>query len=208
MANAAQPQPKQDYLAGFLSYLMPGLGQIYQGRITKGILFLVCVYGLFFYGMSLGSWSNVFLPRSARGSMSLYDDFLARPQFLGQFWAGVVVWPAIYQYLNFNDKESSGPIFGTWQRTPYESREGDESVDKAPNLTSARRDWEGKTLNELQTEGDKSYDLGWVYTVIAGVLNILVIYDAVAGPAFGAEALARAKEESEKNADGAVVTAG
>jgi hypothetical protein len=26
-------------------------------------------------------------------------------------------------------------------------------------------------------------ELGWVYTVIAGVLNILVIYDAVAGPA-------------------------
>jgi hypothetical protein len=27
-------------------------------------------------------------------------------------------------------------------------------------------------------------DLGWVYTVIAGVLNIMVIYDAFAGPAF------------------------
>ena len=30
---------------------------------------------------------------------------------------------------------------------------------------------------------DKSPDLGWMYTVIAGVLNILVIYDALAGPA-------------------------
>ena len=27
-------------------------------------------------------------------------------------------------------------------------------------------------------------ELAWVFTVIAGVLNILVIYDAVAGPAF------------------------
>jgi hypothetical protein len=26
-------------------------------------------------------------------------------------------------------------------------------------------------------------ELGWVYTVIAGVLNIMVIYDALAGPA-------------------------
>ena len=31
-------------LAAFLSYLFPGLGQIYQGRIAKGILFFVCVY--------------------------------------------------------------------------------------------------------------------------------------------------------------------
>jgi hypothetical protein len=39
-------------------------------------------------------------------------------------------------------------------------------------------------LNKLQRDGDKTWDLGWVYTVIAGVLNVLVIYDALAGPAF------------------------
>ena len=53
-------------LAGFLSYLVPGLGQIYQGRIGKGLLFLVCLYGMFFYGMALGSWKNVYLPDTAR----------------------------------------------------------------------------------------------------------------------------------------------
>ena len=37
---------------------------------------------------------------------------------------------------------------------------------------------------ELQRDGDKTWDLGWVYTVIAGVLNIMVIYDALTGPAF------------------------
>jgi len=42
-------------------------------------------------------------------------------------------------------------------------------------------------LNELQTNGDKTWDLGWVFTVVAGVLNILVIYDAFAGPAFRLE---------------------
>ena len=40
-------------------------------------------------------------------------------------------------------------------------------------------------LNTFLTNSDKTPDLGWVYTVIAGVLNILVIYDAFAGPAFG-----------------------
>src|SRR5438477_255051 len=33
-------------------------------------------------------------------------------------------------------------------------------------------------------DGNKRWDLGWVYTVIAGVLNLLVIYDALAGPLF------------------------
>ena len=39
-------------------------------------------------------------------------------------------------------------------------------------------------INELQRDTDKTWDLGWVYTIIAGVLNVLVIYDALAGPAF------------------------
>jgi hypothetical protein len=40
------------------------------------------------------------------------------------------------------------------------------------------------SLNALHTSGDKLLELGWVFTVIAGVLNIMVIYDALAGPAF------------------------
>src|SRR5438105_9940374 len=74
-------------LAGLLSYLIPGLGQIIQGRVGKGLLFLVCIYGLFFYGLYLGRGtariqtppddpqgevrtytvsSNVYLPDTAR----------------------------------------------------------------------------------------------------------------------------------------------
>jgi hypothetical protein len=155
--------------AGFLSLLVPGLGQIYQGRLGKGLLFLVCLYGLFFYGMALGSWKNVFLPDTAsRGGSSnpwglpvpaanLYN----RLQYAGQFWIGLAAWPAIWQYINYDEHQDAGPIFGTFQRTPSEDE-----------------------LNRLQREGDKTWDLGWVYTVIAGVLNILVIYDAFAGPAF------------------------
>ena len=48
--------------AGVLSYLVPGLGQISQGRVAKGFLFLGCLYGLFFFGMYLGDWKNVYLP--------------------------------------------------------------------------------------------------------------------------------------------------
>src|SRR5580700_10644948 len=62
MSNAAPPgktptAPPREIqpIPGLLSLLVPGLGQIYQGRVAKGVLFLVCIYGLFFYGMWLGS---------------------------------------------------------------------------------------------------------------------------------------------------------
>jgi TM2 domain-containing membrane protein YozV len=156
-------QPPTSPLAGLLSYLIPGLGQIYQGRVVKGVLFLVCLYSLFFYGMYLGSWNNVYLrkidkkPNNGLMVRGVLADVADRLPFLGQFPIGVVAWPAIWQYLE-------KPMPAAWHdfmRTPSENR-----------------------LNELQSQGDKFWDLGWVYTVIAGVLNILVIYDAFAGPAF------------------------
>lgn len=166
-----------------LSYLVPGLGQLYQGRIGKGILFLICVPGMFFYGMAMGHWKNVYLPDTAslpnvtfRGeAISLQGPFKAlyyRFQFAGQFWVGVAAWPAIWQYVTF-DPARQGGLVGDFERAPSET-----------------------TLNDLQRESDKRWDLAWVYTVIAGVLNILVIYDAYAGPLFGIDVEAPAPQEA------------
>jgi len=178
-ANA--PPIQYHWLAGVLSYLVPGLGQIYQGRVAKGVLFLVAIYGMFFYGMYLGSWSNVYLPAIAKEEKDGYENnpmhlplFLAnlynRPQFAGQFWMGIATWPALVQYNSYDDDKDAHPWLGEYQRTPRENR-----------ISPTRP--RGQTLNEMQTNGDKTWDVGWVFTVIAGVLNIMVIYDAVAGPA-------------------------
>ena len=167
----APPVPRTyDPFAALLSYLVPGLGQIYQGRFGKGLLFMVCLLGMFFFGMSLGDWKNVWLSNRhankeaipGTGWISpLINDRLA---FAGQFWIGVAAWPAILQY---NEKwfitEQTSPFWHSFQKTPTEDE-----------------------LNKMQADppADKTWDLAWVYTVIAGVLNILVIYDALAGPAF------------------------
>lgn len=210
--------PKREYhpLPAFLSYLVPGLGQIYQGRVAKGILFFVCVLTLFYYGMFMGSWSNVYLPsddNKVKLNWLVFDDFelprwagnvWMRPQYAVQVWVGVAAWPAIIQYNTYNRDAETGPVFGSYQRMPYETRElrqeprepkQEQAGDSPEDRTRARQvaglksnvalnDWKGKTLNDLQTEGDKAWDLGWVFTVIAGALNIMVIYDALAGPAF------------------------
>jgi hypothetical protein len=181
--------------AGFLSYLIPGLGQIYEGRVAKGVLFMVCLYGLFFYGMYLGNWQNVYLPNSAQINpppLKLHDvitNLYNRIQFAGQFWIGVAAWPAIWQY---NEKpvpsEQNSFFWHNFERTPPERR---AKKDQQAGPEEAPWDWQGKTLNELQVESGKTWDLAWVYTVIAGVLNVLVIYDAAAGPAFGVDSEGR-----------------
>jgi TM2 domain-containing membrane protein YozV len=169
---AAAP-PKLDPFATLLSYLVPGLGQIYPGRVGKGVLFFVCIYGLFFYGMYLGRWSNVFLADTAernptwklpQWATNLYN----RPHFAGQFWIGIAAWPAIWHYTHQDPNLPRGPIT---TRQEFISK-----FEAAPSEVE---------LNDLQRDSDKHWDLGWVYTVIAGVLNVLVIYDALAGPAFG-----------------------
>lgn len=179
------PPVKLDPLAALFSYLIPGLGQVYQGRVGKGLLFFFGLYLLFFYGMWMGQWRNVWLPDAddlpdvviqGQRLQGTLKAIAYRPQFLGQFWIGSAAWPAVYQYIKFDRTKEEGPVFGKFQRTPSEDQ-----------------------LNELQRNGSKRWDLGWVYTVIAGVLNLLVIYDALAGPMFR-EPPTSGKEEGTEDA--------
>jgi hypothetical protein len=169
-SNEALPPVKLDPLAAFFSYLIPGLGQVYQGRVGKGLLFFFGLYLLFFYGMWMGHWRNVWLPDATdlpevviQGQQleGTAKSLYYRPQFLGQFFIGAAAWPAVLQFVQYDRQKDTGPIFGKFQRAPSEDE-----------------------LNDLQRNGSKRWDLGWVYTVIAGVLNLLVIYDALAGPMF------------------------
>jgi hypothetical protein len=173
--DAAAPVRRYSAIAAFLSLVVPGLGQIYQGRVAKGALFLICIPGMFFVGMALGNWKNVFLPpangwpgnplpRVTLGNVRVEGPLKAlyyRIQYAGQFWVGAAAWPALLQYVAYDPDKDSMPVFGGFERTPSETE-----------------------LNDLQRNSDKRWDLGWVYTVIAGVLNVLVIYDAYAGPLF------------------------
>jgi hypothetical protein len=175
-----QPAPrKYDPLAAFLTYLVPGLGQVMQGRIAKGLLYFVCLYGMFFYGMRLGQWKNVWLADCRNlpevtvpviGEMPGWMKNLNyRKEFIAQFGMGAASWPALLQYF------STPPLpdprrDDTWD--PPEHRLFKRYM-QAPSEAE---------LNQLQRDGNKTWDLGWVFTVIAGALNVLVIYDALAGP--------------------------
>ncbi len=171
---AFQPSP----LAAFLSYLVPGLGQVIKGRIGKGILFFVCLYSLFFYGLYLGEGRNVYIQSLASSPQTdMLTVLRERAPFLGQFWIGAAAWPAIFQYMTYNPNQDANPLLGNFQRMPTEEE-----------------------LKTLLRNNDKAPDLGWMYTVIAGVLNILVIYDAYAGAAFGLGSQISKREKETKEA--------
>jgi hypothetical protein len=193
------------YGAGLLSYLVPGLGQIAQGRVGKGLLFLVCIYTLFFYGVYLGTGSitlegktyrvssNVFLPDAVEDQPGvqrqwppLAQNLYARPQFAGQFWVGVAAWPAIVQYMTREDPR---------QRRFEEDPPADQAKRGHKYLGEFMSEPDPVAINAVHNAGDKRMELAWVYTVIAGVLNILVIYDAVAGPAFGLASVGPEKKD-------------
>lgn len=227
-ADSAPPSPPSEAfpsatqispLGGILSYLVPGLGQIVQGRVAKGVLFFVCVYVLFFYGVYLGAaevkikdrvertykvTSNIYLPRGEsrpnEGAFSaLLNNLYNRPQFLGQFWVGMAAWPAIAQYISLDramEDRLESEIDRNYEEAANEgldTPEGQAKLMKAKELEQERRhplfgemmrEPSYKAINAVHNGSDKRLELAWVFTVIAGVLNIMVIYDAFAGPAF------------------------
>ncbi len=178
-ANAPPPTltPPTAPGAAFLSYLVPGLGQVVQGRVGKGLLFMVSLLAMFFLGQAMGQWRNVYIPipvdvHGQRTSFNPLVGVMQRWHYAGQFFIGAAAWPALWQF--YEKKMPEGEFWQDFQRGPRSHAEEDE-------------------LNRFIVRSDKTPDLGWVYTVIAGMLNILVIYDAFAGPAFPAAAL-REKE--------------
>src|SRR5438270_13866212 len=109
MSREPERDPVRPYsiVAGFLSYLFPGLGQISQGRTGKGILFMVCLLSLFHVGEAMGNWQNVYVPTDhtreaipgAKNPFTpLINIFNQRWHFAGQVWIGAAAWPAILQY--------------------------------------------------------------------------------------------------------------
>ena len=200
--------------AGVLSYLVPGLGQIVQGRIGKGLLFFVCIYTLYFYGLYLGTdtltfqgrtyrITDVFLPDTIEATNPnekmpvVLQNLYNRPQYAGQFWVGIAAWPAILQYRTYDRRRaeriedlyvSLGRLKGDDPEKKASATQAElDELEKAqshPLLGHLMQEPGALALNVLHNAGDKRLELAWVYTVIAGVLNIMVIYDAVAGAAY------------------------
>lgn len=175
-ASTIEINLKDRRLAAFLAWLIPGAGHIYQGRIGKGVLFFACIAGTFFYGMHIGYGRVVY----ASTADVFSRQFLDRWQYICQVGVGLPALPALVQ----RDRVRNGkePLWGGFMRPPYTYKEqpgGFPSKDQsAPDHTVRSPD----ELAQWNYEYGDYFEIGTVFTVIAGLLNVLAIYDAYGGP--------------------------
>ena len=163
---------KDPWLAAFLAWLVPGLGHLYQRRIGKGVLFFVCIIGTFVYGMYIGNGRVVYAATTDVFSLKFFD----RWQYLCQVGVGLPALPAFVQ--TWRAESHRGPLFGldNFMRPPDMSQ-GYQSKDESNNEVHHPNE-----LAKWQHDLDDRFELGTVFTVIAGLLNILAIFDAYGGP--------------------------
>jgi hypothetical protein len=141
--------------AAFLAWLIPGWGHLYQGRKGKAVLYASCILGLYLMGMLMGEWKIVYW----RWVSPLNNPEKFCIYYLGQFWVGLPALPALIQ--GTLQHFGHDPIFGGFLAEP-------------PQIV----------LNGLHPRLGKLVEIGTIYTTIAGLLNILAIYDAYEGPAY------------------------
>ena len=156
---------KEPWLAGLLALVLPGLGHVYQGRTAKGILFFVCIFGTFLYGLWLGGGKCVY------AHVPWEQQF--RWQYICQLGVGLPASPMLIQRNRvLNDKDA---LFNGFMAPP--SPKPQDWRDDSGNNT--------KQPNELAkwtVSMHPKFELGTVFTMIAGLLNVLVVCDAVGGP--------------------------
>lgn len=156
---------KNPLLAAVLAWAIPGLGHVYQGRTGKGVLFFVCILGTFFYGMYLGGGKVVY---AATNWEQQY-----RWQYLCQLGVGLPSTPMLVQRSRV--RENKEPLWNGFMAPP--SRQVPPAEDDSGNIAQQPNE-----LAQWIVEEHPFFELGTVYTVVAGLLNVLVICDAAGGP--------------------------
>lgn len=154
---------KDPYWAAFLAWLVPGLGHLYQGRTAKAVLYFVCIMSTFSYGLYLGSDSEYGVGRVVYASWRPGDK---RFFYLPQLGVGLPAMPAMVQAIAARNGKAP---FGEFMAPPRLQR-GEHDIHGRPSL------------HQLNRRMARYFELGTVYTAVAGLLNILAIFDAFAGP--------------------------
>lgn len=172
-------------LAAFLAWLLPGAGHYYQGRRTKAALFMITILTTYLAGFVIG------------GRHVVYASWVPgdrRWHFVCQLGAGVISVPALIQgNLMRKSTDERG-----WTRPDYQPYWGGL-------MAPPRRPVIEETADDVAAwyaRMGAGYEMGTWYTMIAGLLNILVIYDAFAGPLSTPISGRKPQDDADKPTDG------
>lgn len=173
------------FAAGLLAWLFPGAGHWYQRRYFKAILFSSCIWPLLIAGLWMGSYAEetpngptgrqFHFARTVYCSWRLGDK---RLYFIPQACVGCVALPALWQ------ARFPGDADGSFSSAAFAPPRLPSEYQTRPNQPD---------MNDIVRNLHSWLDVSTIYTVIAGLLNLLVFFDAVGGPA------PIEKEEEEKN---------
>ncbi len=171
-------------LAAFLAWLVPGAGHFYQHRYAKGSLFLVCILSTWILGFAMGGGHVVY---------ASWQPGDKRWHYFLQAGVGAAALPALVQGNRM--RHMTDPITGE-TLAGYEPMWGGFMAPPHRPVIEDRAD-EVSAWYALRGAG---YEMGTWYTMIAGLLNILVIYDAYAGPlAIPISGRGRRKEDQDQD---------
>jgi hypothetical protein len=168
---------KDPALAALLAWLVPGLGHWYQGRKAKAVLYFVAIVGIFEFGVFLGGGSYVDAEgreqklgygRAAYFSLRDGDVQLLR---LSQIGIGLPALPALVQANRMRNHQKVW--WGGFMAPPRLPSAGGGGVD--PNLDQP-------TPQDLHRRLNRYFELATFFAMVGGLLNVLAIYDAAAGP--------------------------
>jgi hypothetical protein len=187
-AQAASEAPieidlREPWLALFLAWLWPGAGHVYQRRYAKGALFMVCILGTWFFGLALGGGHVVYASHSKQDR---------RLHYYAQVLVGAPALPALVQTWRVNGEKD--PLFGGAMAPPRPWPK-----DLGPNERVHPDDDE---FSQWNLEYHTLFELGTLFTVVAGLLNVLAMYDAFAGPAFAVKEEASGPPPPSEAGDG------
>jgi hypothetical protein len=171
---------KDPFVAGILAWLIPGLGHFYQGRRAKGALFSICILGTFLYGLYLGGSPQLGWGRAVYFN---FDEKEWRLPWLCQIGVGLPTVPITLIQWKFREN----PVLWGFMAPPAPDPGGPGNP----------------CLATIQRQLPHYFELGTVYTMIAGLLNILAVYDACCGPVL-ASAAASKDDERATSAEGAL----
>jgi hypothetical protein len=177
-AESPQINLKEPGFAALLAWLVPGLGHWYQGRRAKAVLYFVCIVGLFVLGLALGSSNHQLRDDhgQVRGQIGYGRGVYFAWQKDDRNWAyfcqlGVGL-PAMPALIQANRMANNRPVLWGGLMAP-------------PRPANAREDDKNfgqPTAHEIHRYLNRRFELAWVFSTIAGLLNVLAIYDAFAGP--------------------------
>lgn len=156
--NADEGPGAVGYVALVLAWAIPGSGHFLIGQRARAIVFAITIHGLFAFGMLIGGLRAINPPDQA---IWTYTEFLAG-------------WPMLVA----NHLQKAMPAQLDALQQEYAKNRPSIADDEA---RLAREDYAKKFFAEhpLFTSNPKVQDIGAVYCGIAGMLNLLVIFDVL-----------------------------